>query len=59
VLDLKLYKKEAELLGSRQKRWNLLHQDTDLRLFAIAKMNPKNFSLKKNFWYFVMMFALL
>jgi len=26
--------------------------------FAIAKMNSKNFSLKKMIWYFVMMIAL-
>jgi len=30
VRDLNLSKKEAELLGSRLKGWNLLHQDTKL-----------------------------
>ena len=34
VHDLNLSKMQAELLGSRLKGWNLLHQDTKLRFYS-------------------------
>jgi hypothetical protein len=48
VRDLNLTKKQAELLGSRLKGWNLLVKYV---FFAIAKLNSKNFSLKKTICY--------
>jgi hypothetical protein len=37
VRDLNLSKKETELLGSRLKGWNLLHQDTEIYFFHNRK----------------------
>jgi hypothetical protein len=58
-----LSKKQVDLLGSRLTLWNLFHQNPEMLYvcFAIAKMNSKNFSVKKTIWYsyFVMMFAML
>jgi len=40
-------KKPAELLVFRLNGWNILHYDTEIYFFSLAKMNSKNFSLKK------------
>jgi len=44
VCDLKLSKKQAELLGSRVKGWNLLHQD----VFRNCQNKLKNFFYQEN-----------
>jgi len=61
VRDLILFKKQVDPLGSRLAWWNLFHQNPEMLLvcFGIAKVNSKNFSVKKTIWYFVMMFSLL
>jgi len=53
-----LSKKQDELLGSRLKG-RIFTKILKYVSFEIAKMNPKNFSLKKTIRHFVMMFALL
>jgi hypothetical protein len=50
---------KAVLLGSRLKDWNLLHQDTEICSFAIAKINSKNFFSQEKISYFMMIFAVL
>jgi hypothetical protein len=42
--DLNLSKKQAELLGSRAKGWNLLHQD----VFCNCQNKLKNFFSQEN-----------
>ena len=59
VCDLNLSKIQVELLGSRLKGWNILHQHTEICYSHNCQKNSKNFSLKKIIWYFVTMFALL
>jgi hypothetical protein len=61
VSDLTLSKKQVDLLGSSLTWWNLFYQNPEMLYvcFAIAKMNSKNFSVKKTIWYFVMVFTLL
>jgi hypothetical protein len=55
--DLNLSEKQAELLGSRLKGWNLLQKMLRYVSFSITKMNSNKFSLKKTNWYFAMLFA--
>jgi hypothetical protein len=60
VSDLNFLKKEAEILASRLKEWNLLQQGTKVCFFfATARMNLNVFSPKKMIQHFVMIFALL
>ena len=54
---LNLVKKQAELLGYRLQGWDLLHEFLKCVSFATAKINSKNFSLKKTNLYFVMIFV--
>jgi len=58
IHDCNLSKKQDELLGSRLKG-RIFTKILKYVSFEIAKMNPKNFSLKKTIRHFVMMFALL
>ena len=50
--DKNLSKKQAELLGSRLKGWNLLHQDTEIYFFHNRQNEPKNLSQENDllFW---------
>ena len=57
--DLNLFKKLAELLGSRLKLWNFLHPDTEMYFFRDRQNEFKEFFSQENVWYFVMVFALL
>jgi hypothetical protein len=59
VRDLNLFKKLAELLGSRLKLWNLLHPDTEIYFFRDGQNGFKEFFSQENICYFVMVFALL
>jgi hypothetical protein len=59
VHDCNLSKKQNELLGSRLKGRIFTTKILKCVSFEIAKMNPKNFSLKETIRHFVMMFALL
>jgi hypothetical protein len=43
VRDLNLSKKQAELLGSRLKCWNLLHQDTKMCFYCGCHKGFKDF----------------
>jgi len=58
VCDLNLSKIQDQLLGSRLREWNILHQHTEICYSHNCQKNSKNFSLKKMIWYFVKMFAL-
>jgi len=57
VRDLNLSKKQAELLGSRLKGWNLLCQDTKVCLYRRCHEEFKNFFLWKMVLCFAMMFV--
>jgi hypothetical protein len=47
VHDLNLSKKEAEILGSRLKGWNLLQQGSKVCFFATARMSLNVFLPRK------------
>jgi hypothetical protein len=48
VRDLHLSKKQAELLDSRLKGWNLLHQDTEICFFRNCQIGFKEFFSQEN-----------
>lgn len=48
VRDLKLSKKQAELLGSRLKGWNLLHTDTKVCFFRNRQEEFQDFYSEEN-----------
>ena len=48
VHDLNLSKKEAELLGSRLKGWNLLHRDTEICFFRNRQNEFREFFSQEN-----------
>ena len=52
-------RKQAHLLDSRLKGWNLLHQHTDIHFFLNRQNELKEFVSQENVWYFVILFALL
>jgi len=51
-------KKQAELLGSDLKEWNLLHQDSEICFFRYRQNEFKEFFSQETIWYFVIIFAL-
>jgi hypothetical protein len=48
VRDLNLSKREAEILGSRLQRWNLLHQDNEICFFRNRQNDFREFFSQEN-----------
>jgi len=48
VCDLNLLKKQAELLSTRLKGWNLLHQDSEICFFRYHNNEFKEFFCEEN-----------
>ena len=59
VRDFNLSKKEAELLGSRLREWNLPHQDNEICFFRNRQNEFREFFSKKTIWCLLIMFSLL
>jgi hypothetical protein len=52
-------KKQAELLGSSPKEWNLLHQDSEICFLHNCQNEFKEFFSQETIWHFVIIFALI